>query len=472
MPPRTLTDRPPATDSLLPSACLRYSMTDLLAARSQMAMSLGFHIVFAAIGIVMPFMMVLAEWRWLRTGRREYLTLATRWATGSAILFAVGAVSGTVLSFELGLLWPHFMAWAGGAIGLLFSMEGFAFFTEAIFLGIYLYGRHRISPRLHLLAGWLVAISGIASAVFVVCANAWMNTPAGIEIANGRIVRVHPFDAMFNPSAIGESLHMVLAAFIATGFLVAGIHARRLLKEPGHPFHEQACAIALLVGGLPAVLQPLSGDLLARAVAVHQPAKLAAFEAHFHTQAGAPFILGGVPDAEHATVDGAIEIPQLLSLLLYHDPNAVVVGLDRIPRDEWPPIGVVHTAFQLMVASGFALAAVAVWAGWRWWRAPHPLDSRPLLWSIMGAAPLGFVALEAGWVVTEVGRQPWIIHGIMRTADAVTPMPGLVVPLIVFTLVYVALGIVVIWLISRQIAAIPHQDETARRSQEHGHAIA
>jgi cytochrome d ubiquinol oxidase subunit I len=197
-------------------------MTDLLAARSQMAMSLGFHIVFAAIGIAMPLMMTLAEWRWIQSGREEDLSLAQRWATGSAILFAVGAVSGTVLSFELGLLWPHFMAWAGGAIGLFFSLEGFAFFTEAIFLGIYLYGWRKLSPASHLLAGALVTLSGIASAVFVVSANAWMNTPAGIEIANGRIVGVNPLKAMFNPSAVGETIHMVLAAFTATGFLVAG----------------------------------------------------------------------------------------------------------------------------------------------------------------------------------------------------------------------------------------------------------
>src|SRR5579884_3583408 len=379
------------------------TMTDLLAARSQMAVSLGFHIIFAAIGIVMPVMMLLAEWRWLRTGAPEYLTLAKRWASGSAILFAVGAVSGTVLSFELGLLWPHFMAWAGGAIGVLFSMEGFAFFTEAIFLGIYLYGWTRISPRLHLAAGALVALSGVASAAFVVAANGWMNTPAGIETANGQIVRVDPLAAMLNPSAVGEAIHMLLAAFIATGFLAAGIHAYALLKEPGHRLHQRACALALLVGGLPAVLQPLSGDVLARHVATHQPVKLAAFEAHFHTQAGAPFVLGGMVDEDAGHVRWAVEIPTLLSLLVAHDPGAEVVGLDRFPRDQWPPVGVVHLAFQIMVAAGFALAVVTVWAAWRWWRAPDPLGSRPLLWSIVGVAPLGFVAIEAGWTVTEVG---------------------------------------------------------------------
>ena len=432
-------------------------MTDLLAARSQMAMSLGFHIVFAAIGIAMPLMMTLAELRWIRSGRAEDLSLAKRWATGSAVLFAVGAVSGTVLSFELGLLWPHFMAWAGGAIGLFFSLEGFAFFTEAIFLGVYLYGWRKLSPTSHLLAGVLVTVSGIASAVFVVSANGWMNTPAGIAIANGRIVGVSPLKALLNPSAVGEVIHMVLAAFTATGFLVAGIHAWYLLKDPAHVFHQRACTIALWVSVIPALLQPVSGDLLAQRVATYQPAKLAAFEAHFHTQAGSPFYLGGLPDSETQTVPYSLAIPNGLSLLVHHDPNAVVIGLDQFPRDQWPPVSIVHAAFQLMVGLGFLLIGVALWSVWRWWRHPEPFRSRAFLWTLVAVSPLGFLAIEAGWVVTEVGRQPWIIGGLMRTADAVTPMPGLIVPFTMFTLVYVALGAVVVWLIARHVAAIPDQ---------------
>lgn len=432
-------------------------MTDLLAARAQMAMSLGFHIIFAAIGIALPLMMTLAEWRWFRTGREEDLILAKRWATGSAILFAVGAVSGTVLSFELGLLWPTFMAWAGGAIGLFFSLEGFAFFTEAIFLGIYLYGWRKLSPRNHILAGLLVTVSGVASAVFVVSANAWMNTPAGIEMANGRVVGVRPLAALLNPSAVGETIHMVLAAFIATGFLVAGIHAWHLLKHPDHVFHQRACTFALAVGVIPAILQPVSGDLLAKTVARFQPVKLAAFEAHFHTQAGSPFYLGGLPDPTTQTVPYSLVIPNGLSLLVHHDPQAVVKGLDQFPRDQWPPIPVVHVAFQLMVGSGFALMGVAIWSVWRWRRHAEPFRSRPFLWALVTVSPLGFLAIEAGWVVTEVGRQPWIIGGLMRTVDAVTPMPGLAVPFAIFSLVYLALAAVVVWLIGRHVAAVPEQ---------------
>ena len=432
-------------------------MTDLLAARSQMAMSLGFHIVFAAIGVALPLMMTLAEWRWVRSGRDEDLSLAKRLATGSAILFAVGAVSGTVLSFELGLLWPRFMAWAGGAIGVLFSLEGFAFFTEAIFLGVYLYGWRKLSPATHIFAGFLVTLSGIASTMFVVSANAWMNTPAGIEMGEGRIVGVNPLEVMLNPSAVGEVVHMVLAAFLATGFLVAGIHAWHLLKEPDHVFHQRACTIALWISVIPALLQPVSGDLLAQHVAVHQPAKLAAFEAHFHTQAGSPFYLGGLPDSETRTVPYSLAISNGLSLLVHHDPNAVVIGLDHFPRDQWPPVPLVHVAFQLMVGSGFALMGVALWSIWRRWRYAAPFRSRAFLWSLVAVSPLGFFAIEAGWVVTEVGRQPWIIGGVMRTADAVTPMPGLIVTFTMFTLVYLALGAVVVWLIGRHVAAIPHQ---------------
>src|SRR5438132_1724591 len=263
-------------------------MTDLIAARSQMAMSLGFHIIFAAIGIALPLMMAIAEWRWLRTGKTIYLILAKRWAKGSAILFAVGAMSGTVLSFELGLLWPAFMGWAGEIIGLLFSLEGFAFFAEAIFLGIYLYGWQRVPPKAHWAAGILVAASGAASAVFAVMVNAWMNTPAGFRLVDGRPTEIDHLAVMLNPSALGEVVHMLLAAYAATGLLVCGIHAFLLLRDSRNQFHRAAFRIALAVGGVAAILQPLSGDLLAKTVAHYQPVKLAAFEAQFKTEPAAP----------------------------------------------------------------------------------------------------------------------------------------------------------------------------------------
>jgi cytochrome d ubiquinol oxidase subunit I len=432
-------------------------MTDLVAARVQMAMSLAFHIIFASVGIAMPLMMTIAEWRWLRTGQDVFRDLANRWARGTAILFAVGAVSGTVLSFELGLLWPNFMEWAGALIGPLFALEGFAFFTEAIFLGVYLHGWERIPPYAHLGAGVIITLSGVVSAIFVVAANAWMNTPTGFDVFNGRPVHIDPIAVMTNPHAFPEVLHMVLAAFAATGFAVAGIHAFLLLRDRKNLFHQHALAIALLIGGIPAFLQPLSGDFLTKSVAKQQPIKLAAFESLFHTQAGASLHLGSIPDPKTMTNRYGIEIPYGLSLLLYWDSKATVTGLDSFSRKFWPPVAVVHIAFQLMVASGFAMMAVSFWAAWVWKRHRSFASATGLLRTIVVLSPLGFLAIESGWVVTEVGRQPWIIYGVMRAADAVTPMPGLIVPLITFTLLYLLLAVIVVWLLIRHIQAIKGQ---------------
>jgi cytochrome bd ubiquinol oxidase subunit I len=428
-------------------------MTDLLAARTQMAMSLGFHIVFAALGIAMPALIALAEWRWLSKGDPDGLSLAQRWSKGTAILFAVGAVSGTVLSFELGLLWPRFMERAGPLIGPLFALEGFAFFTEAIFLGIYLYGWSRIPPRAHFVAGLIVTASGIASAWFVVTVNAWMNVPIGLTADGAVAAEIDPLTPLWHSAGLNETVHMLLAAFAASGFLVAGIHAWSLLSNPHNRFHRLALAIALMVGGIPAILQPLSGHFIARAVAIHQPAKLAAMEALFQTEAGAAFILGGIPDAATRTVSHAVRIPRMLSVLVHDDPAAEVTGLDRFPREDWPPVAVVHVAFQLMVGCGMLMIGMACWSGWRALKSGRLEEDRRLLYALVATAPLGFIALEAGWVVTEVGRQPWIIDHVMRTSEAVTPMPGLWIPMTTFSLLYVVLAGVVCWAMWRHIAA-------------------
>jgi cytochrome d ubiquinol oxidase subunit I len=430
-------------------------MPDLLAARSQMAVSLAFHIVFAVIGIAMPVMMVLAERRWQVTGHAIYLDLAKRWAKGTAILFAVGAVSGTVLSFELGLLWPRFMALAGPIIGMPFSLEGFAFFTEAIFLGVYLYGWDRISSRAHLWAGVAVAVSGAASGIFVVIANAWMNAPTGFELVSGQLVNVDPIAAMANAAALSQTIHMTLAAYAATGFAVAGIHAFLLIRDPANAFHRRALEIALMVGAPAAVLQPISGDLSARHIAAHQPVKLAAAEALFRTQAGAPLTLGGLPDAAARETRFAVRVPYALSLLAFHDPQAIVRGLDQVPESEWPNVPAVHFSFDVMVAAGSYLALVALWAGWLAWRRADLAHNRWLMRAIALATPLGFVAVEAGWIVTELGRQPWAIYGVLKTADAVTSMPGLMVPFFTFTLLYCFLGVIVAWLLYRHIIRSP-----------------
>ena len=430
-------------------------MSDLFAARSQMALSLAFHIVFAVIGIGMPVLMALAERRWQVTRDPVYLDLARRWARGTAILFAVGAVSGTVLSFELGLLWPRFMAFAGPIIGMPFSLEGFAFFTEAIFLGVYLYGRDRISPRAHFAAAVLVAVSGGISGVFVVIANAWMNAPVGFQLVNGQAVDVHPLAALVNAAAFPEALHMTLAAYAATGFGVAGIHAVLILRGRTATFHRHALRLALLVAVPAAILQPVSGDIAARHVAVAQPAKLAAAEALFVTQGDAPIEVGGFPDAAARVNRWAIRIPELLSLLAFHDRHAEVTGLDRIPPEFWPNVPVTHLAFDVMVGIGSYLALLGLWVAWRRWRRRDLTTGRALLRALALATPLGFIAIEAGWVVTEVGRQPWVMYGVLRTRDAVTPMPGLVVPFTVITLLYVFLAVVVTRLLSRHVTRSP-----------------
>lgn len=342
-------------------------MTDLLAARSQMAVSLGFHILFAVAGIAMPLMMVIAEDRWIRRGDRACLELAKR------------------------------------------------------------------------------------SGAFVVIANAWMNTPAGFRIVDGAAVEVDPWAAMRNPAAPSEMLHMTLAAYASVGFAVAGIHAYLLLRDRQDALHRRALAIALGVGGVAAVLQPLSGDLSARHVARYQPAKLAAAEGQFRTERGAPLRIGGWPDVEARETRWAIEVPYALSLLSFHDPRAEVRGLDSFPPDEWPPVHVVHLAFQLMVGCGTVMALVSAAGAILWWRRRALPDHPAYLRTLVACSPLGLLAVEAGWTVTEVGRQPWIVRGVMRTAEAVTPMPGLVVPFVVFTLLYLVLGVVVVALLRRQV---------------------
>lgn len=431
-------------------------MSDLEFARAQMAMSLAFHIVFAVVGIGMPALMVIAEWRWLRTRDAMYLELAKRWAKGTAILFAVGAVSGTVLSFELGLLWPTFMEHAGAVIGMPFSLEGFAFFTEAIFLGIYLYAWQRIPPKAHWWAGVVVAVSGALSGAFVVCANAWMNAPEGFAMVNGVVTNVDPIDAMFNAAAPSQVMHMTLAAYAACGFAAAGVHAYALYRgTPHRAFHRAALQIALIMGLPAAVLQPLSGDISARSVAERQPVKFAAMEGHLRT-GPADFVIGGWPDEATLTHRGAIEVPGALSFMTTGSTKTVIPGVDQVPAEDRPPLAIVHTAFQIMIGCGMLMMALAAWGAWRTWRRRRGQgtalpDDRAFLLAVILASPLGFVAVEAGWTVTEVGRQPWIVHGILRTADAVTPMPGLGVTFALFTALYFGLAIAVVFLLRRQI---------------------
>jgi cytochrome bd ubiquinol oxidase subunit I len=395
-------------------------------------------------------LMAVSEGCYLWTKRPIYLELSKRWAAGTTILFAVGAVSGTVLSFELGLLWPKFMEYAGAIIGMPFSLEGFAFFTEAIFLGIYLYGWNRVSPMGHWLAGIVVAVSGVLSAVFVVLANSWMNAPTGFDMVNGKPININPVAAMLNPASLHETIHMVLAAYVATAFMVAGVHAFFLLRNPQNPFHRPACSIALAVACVSIPLQMVSGDFAAREVATLEPPKLAAMEAHYQTGTEVPLLIGGIPDDSTGKVNYAIQIPFGLSILVGYNPATKVVVLEDYPRDLWPNVPLVHWSFDIMVGTGSTMFVVAAWVALSWWRNRRLPDNRWLLRTLVCCSPFGFIAVETGWFVTELGRQPWIIYGVMRTKDAVTPMPGLAVPFITFTMVYLVLAVIVIFLLRRQ----------------------
>ncbi|MBA3454704.1 MAG: cytochrome ubiquinol oxidase subunit I, partial [Deltaproteobacteria bacterium] len=398
-------------------------MTDILFARWQMGVSLGFHIVFAAVGIAMPALMVMAEIAWRRTGDRVWLDIARRWAKGTAVFFAVGAVSGTVLSFELGLLFPGFMEQAGPIVGLPFSLEGFAFFTEAIFLGLYLYGWDRLRPALHVFAGVMVAISGAASAVFVTFVNAWMNAPRGYELVDGNIVAIDPYAALSTPFALHEIPHTLLAAYLTTSLAVAGIHAWGLRRSPGNAFHAKALRLAILMTIPCALLQPVIGHFAGQQVATYQPLKFAAIEGLERTQAGAPIKIG------------PIEIPGMLSWLATGDPDAVVIGLDQFPEADHPP-SIVQVSFRVMVALGGAMVLYALVALWRRVRRRSWTEGRWWLRAAIALAPTGVIAMEAGWIVTEVGRQPWTVYGVLRTSDAATPLGMMWIPFAAFTGIY------------------------------------
>ncbi len=425
-------------------------MSDLLAARAQMGTSLAFHIVFSALGVGLPLLLCIAEGLALKTKNPVWMMLTRRWARAAAILFAIGAVSGTILSFELGLLWPTYTRFAGAVVGLPFMLEGFAFFTEAIFLGLYLYGWDRLSPRAHWLCSFPIWISGLASAWFIVSANSWMNTPAGFVIKNGQITGINPFQAVFNPSTPYETVHMILACYVATGFAVAAVYAFYYLRGNRTEYVRKGVLLGMLVALVATPLQLVSGDFNARFLANYQPAKFAAMEGVIKTQAGVPIKLGGLVDPNTGEIKYALEIPYGLSFLAYDNLHAVIKGLDQVPREDWPNIGIVHLSFDGMVGSGFFIMLVALvfWALY-WLRKRAFPQNRFLLWGIVLAGPLSFLAIELGWMVTEIGRQPWTIYRYLRTRDAVTTAPFLNISFATFSLIYVLLAVALIWLLLR-----------------------
>lgn len=424
-------------------------MDTLSAARWQMTVSLAFHMIFAAIGIGLPLLMVLVERAYLKTGDEAYLKLAKKWAKATGLLFVVGAISGTALSFELGLLWPRYMEITGAVVGHVFALEGFAFFIEAIFIGLYLYGWDRMSARQHWWCGVVIALSGALSGVLILGVNSWMQLPVGFVLdGDGRVIVTDPIAIFKRYGWFAMGLHSTLSCYIAVSFAVAGIYACGWLRGRRDTYHAGAIRIAMAVGAVTAIVQPISGDLLAKFVFDTQPAKFAAMEGQFAIQPRAPLRIGGIPNLEKRRTEYAIEIPGGLSFLAAHDFDAIVPGLNAIPRENWPNVHITHIAFQIMVAVGMAMVALSIgfWIAW-WKRGRAALDIRWLMRALVVASSFGYIGLEAGWIVTEVGRQPWVINGILRTSDAVTTADGVVEIFYLFTLLYLILGITVIVLL-------------------------
>jgi cytochrome d ubiquinol oxidase subunit I len=425
----------------------------LLQARQMQALSFAVHIPLVCFGIAFPAMVLFCEWLHLRTGDRLYRTLARRWTRIMAALFAVGVITGTILSFEMGLLWPNFTATFGSVFGLGFAIEGFSFFLEAIFIGIYVYGWDRLSPRAHFWSGVPIVIAGVSGSLMVIAVNAWMNHPGGFRMAGHEAVDVHPLQALFaNGFLWPELTHMYIAGYIVTGFLVAGAYAAGRLRGKWGRYERTALAIPLTIAALASPVQVLVGDWAARDVAVQQPVKLAAFEGLAHTTKGASeHVLGWY---EHEKVKYGIGIPKLLSLLAFHNPDATVQGLDTVPKDRQPPINVVRIAFQTMVGIGTLLALLGAWLLAVRVRRGRLPESKWFYRAVALAGPASLVALIAGWVTTEVGRQPWVVYHVMLTSEAVTGAGGIVVGYTALALVYLGVAAGVAWIL-RRLARAP-----------------
>ncbi|WP_225845164.1 cytochrome ubiquinol oxidase subunit I [Streptomyces sp. HPF1205] len=416
----------PSRAAALPFAAVGGGPSQLLPAREQMAFTLGFHIVLVPFGVALTTLMLIAEYRGLRHGDRDAMVLARRWSKVSAVLFAVGAVSGTVLTFELGILWPRLMGGYGAAFGFPFAIEGIFFFLEAIFVGIYIYGWDRLRPWPHFWSGVPVALSGVGGTASVVAANGWMNQPGGITMSGGRVTAVRPAQVFFNGAFWYEATHMLLAAYIVAGFCVAGVYAAGMLKRRTDRHHRVGFLTGFVVAAVVLPVQIYVGDVIAREVYDREPAKFAALELLPTSGTHVPETLLGVLTGGRARY--GLQVPDVASLLAGFSPSTRISGLDAIApavRPDDAAVSVVHLAFDVMVGSSFALLALAVWFGWAYWRRREVPVNRWFLRCAAASGALALVALESGWVVTEVGRQPWTVVHVLLTRDAVATQGNL-----------------------------------------------
>jgi cytochrome d ubiquinol oxidase subunit I len=428
----------------------------LLLVRELQTLSFAFHIPLVCFGIAFPALVLFVEGLWLRTGDPLYKAIAKRWSKVMLILFAVGVVSGTILSFEMGLLWPNFMATFGDVFGVAFGIEGFSFFAEAIFIAMYVYGWERFSPRRHLLLGVPIVIAGLTGSFMVVSVNGWMNHPAGFDVVHGQVANVDPLAALFNTHLWHEFVHMYVAGYLVGGSIIAAVYARSWLRGNRDRYMRAGLIVGLTVMALSAPVQIVVGDWAGRTVAKDQPTKLAAFEGLGHTTAGAAMHIGGI--YENGAVRGGIELPRLLSLLARRAANAPIQGLSAVPPADRPPVNVVRFAFQAMVAIGTLLALLGIAYLVIWWRRGRLPRSRLFYWLVVAAGPLSLIALLAGWTTTEVGRQPWVVYGVMRTSTGVTAARGIGVVAGVLLAVYAALAVAIIWLLRRLAHRSPQSD--------------
>src|SRR6476619_6008641 len=413
--------------------------TTLQAARSQMAFTLGFHIILASLGVALPALMLIANYRGLRHDDADALKLAQRWSKAVAVTFAVGAVTGTVLSFEFGLLWPAFTGRFGPVFGLLFGIEGIFFFLEAIFVAIYIFGWKRLAPWTHFWTGVPVVITGLGGAFSVVAVNSWMNQPGGYTLTNGKVTDIEPLKVIFNHAVPYEVPHMILAAYLVTGFVVASVYAVGMLRGRRDRHHRLGLLIPLTVACIAAPLQFAVGDSAARAIAKDQPIKFAGMECVQKTSTDVTEYIYG--RCTSSGVKGGIGIPGFDSFLVGWSTNTQVTGLDSVPANDRPPADtMLHWAFDTMVGICTALIALGLWLGIAWWRRRDIPKTPWFLRAVAVSGAAAVIALECGWIVTEVGRQPWIVYNVMRTEDAVTQASGVWVTFTLVLALYAVLG--------------------------------